>query len=124
MLTSLNTTDITWDYYTPTLWSVTEMGVGVLCACLPVFGVLLPKRLIGSLSRKNKTEQSLYKGNNYVLSSTRRKFDQLDDEVAGLTSEGQSRSMPISKTTEVTLTSQPRSETRSEAGEESQWSLR
>jgi hypothetical protein len=42
-MTSLGVTDMTWDYTTPIIWSTVEPSVGLLCACVPVMGALLPK---------------------------------------------------------------------------------
>lgn len=42
-MSSLGTTDMTWDYVSPIIWSTVEPSVGLLCACVPVMGILLPK---------------------------------------------------------------------------------
>lgn len=43
-MASVGTSDVTWDYLPPVLWSTVEICVGIICACLPVIGGLLPTR--------------------------------------------------------------------------------
>jgi hypothetical protein len=40
---TVGTFDVTWDYTTPILWSIVEPAIGLLCACVPVSGTLVPK---------------------------------------------------------------------------------
>ncbi|PVH95726.1 hypothetical protein DM02DRAFT_470699, partial [Periconia macrospinosa] len=35
--------DITWDYALHILWTTTETSIGLLCACCPVIGTLIPE---------------------------------------------------------------------------------
>ena len=41
--------DVTWDYTTPIIWSIVEPAIGLLCACVPVMGTLLPKAWMQNL---------------------------------------------------------------------------
>jgi len=86
MLTSLATTDITWDYVPAIIWSFTEMTIGVVCACLPTLGPLLPKQALGmgtyaqygsSVQKTSDTTEI-----NGILESQNGQFSRLDDESA------------------------------------------
>ena len=52
VLSQLNFIDVTWDHADALIWSTLETAVGVICACIPVLGPLLPR------SRQNGTNTS------------------------------------------------------------------
>ena len=52
-LTTLETTDVTWDYFSPIVWSTVEPSIGIICVCLPTLGPLLPKSLMESVGPRS-----------------------------------------------------------------------
>ena len=59
-LTSLGVTDATWDYVTPIIWSTVEPSIGLLCACVPVMGALLPKSWMERVSTGQRSGGRYY----------------------------------------------------------------
>lgn len=54
---------MTWDYFSPIIWSTVEQSVGILCACLPVLGPLLPKSWMEQVGSTNRSKRNRYYGN-------------------------------------------------------------
>ena len=52
-LTSLDTSDATWNYFGAIVWSTVEQSIGILCVSLPVMGPLMPVWLIGSTGSRD-----------------------------------------------------------------------
>ena len=83
ILTSLETSDVTWNYVPALVWSFVEISIGIICVCLPLLGPLLPKGLLQRLgSRKSGRAYQPQRGSNYALKNvdSRRKFDRLDHD--------------------------------------------
>lgn len=73
-LVTLGTTDLTWDYVTPIIWSTVEPSIGLLCACVPVMGVLLPKSWMNNMStRPSGYSSSSKKTNSFALRNRNKK---------------------------------------------------
>jgi len=83
-LTSLGVTDLTWDYVSPIIWSTVEPSIGLLCACVPVMGALLPKSFMERIRSSRGGQRYYYPGkkksSSYVLGSMDRssQFNKLD----------------------------------------------
>ena len=57
-LSRLSVLDPTWNDAPALVWSTAEANVGVLCACIPVMGPLLPKRWMGRSDSSKRHEGS------------------------------------------------------------------
>jgi len=55
---NVGSSDVTWDYTTPVIWSIVEPAIGLLCACVPVMGTLLPKAWMQSIRAENEGQQN------------------------------------------------------------------
>lgn len=84
-LTSLGVTDLTWDYVSPIIWSTVEPSIGLLCACVPVMGALLPKSFMERIGSSSRSRNRYYypgkpKSSSYALGSLERsqQFNKLD----------------------------------------------
>lgn len=53
-LSALSFIDATWDNGAAVIWSDVEADVGVLCACIPVLGSLLPQHWLGTMNGSSK----------------------------------------------------------------------
>ena len=104
-LTSLDVSDVTWDYLSPIIWSSVEICVGIICACLPVMAPLIPKILCGQTGLRESYDSSGFK-----LSSPSRatndfanqNLDRLEDDTADLVP-GRHAFMGIRRTTDIVL---------------------
>ena len=102
-LTSLEVSDVTWNYVPPIIWSTIEICVGIFCACLPVMAPLVPVFLRGRSGPKESGNSSSFGRSNprkitndYVKQSIRR----LDDDTIDLVPESD-YSMSIKQTTNI-----------------------
>jgi hypothetical protein len=55
---TVGTIDVTWDYTTPVIWSIVEPALGLLCACVPVTGTLVPKAWMQSIIFGKERDQN------------------------------------------------------------------
>ena len=39
-LVYMDVDDMTWDYFSPIVWSTCEQSIGIICVCLPTLGPL------------------------------------------------------------------------------------
>ena len=102
MLTSLDTTDVTWNYYSAVMWSWIEMSIGTICACLPVLGPLLPKWFLDK--HDSHTVDPTYERPIDTLNVGRQRFNQLDDAFASESYRLRDNPMNISGTADSSFT--------------------
>jgi hypothetical protein len=55
---TVGTFDVPWDYTTPVIWQIVEPAIGLLCACVPVMGTLVPKAWMQSIISGKKGDQN------------------------------------------------------------------
>lgn len=86
-LTSLDVSDVTWNYLPPIIWSSVEICVGMICACLPVMAPLIPNLFGGQHGPKESHDSSgvrLSNTSRVANDFANQKFDRLEDDTADL----------------------------------------
>ncbi|KAF6228267.1 hypothetical protein HO133_007997 [Letharia lupina] len=102
-LTSLDISDVTWDYLPPIIWSTVEICVGMFCACLPVMAPLVPKFMRGRSGPKEPYDYSSFGPTNTARVTNgfaKQEFDRLEDDTAGLVL-GRDHQLSIRQTTNI-----------------------
>lgn len=93
-------TNPTWDQWDVTFWSTVEINVGIICACMPTFRVLLAHvlpKVFGStvgLSRQLQTDDRVqipFPDANANSSSRLRESHSVGESLGGHTDSGSSR---------------------------------
>lgn len=82
-LTSLDVSDVTWNYLPPIVWSTVEICVGMVCACLPVMAPLLPILLRGRSAMKEPYVSSSFGRSNTTRGTpdfAKQNFDRLEND--------------------------------------------
>lgn len=104
-LTSLDISDVTWDYLPPIIWSTVESCVGMFCACLPVMAPLVPKFMRGRSGPEEPYDYSSFGPTNTARVTNgfaKQDFDRLEDDTAGLVL-GRDHPLSIRQTTNIDI---------------------
>jgi hypothetical protein len=67
------TTNSTWEFYDISFWSVIEIAVGIMCACLPAIRTVLVNlfpTLLGSTAQSQSKSNQLRNGGSNVNATT------------------------------------------------------
>lgn len=102
-LTSLDVSDVTWNYLPPIIWSTVEMCVGIVCAYLPVMTPLVSKFWRGRSGPKVPYGSSSFELSNRTRATNdfaAHNFDRLEDDSKDLVL-GRGQSMNIWQTIDI-----------------------
>ena len=101
-LTSLDVSDVTWNYLPPIIWSTVEICVGTICACLPVMAPLIPKIFRGCSGLSGSSGFSSTNTPKVATHHPQQNPDQLDDDRVDLVL-GRDGPMSIRQTIDISI---------------------